>query len=82
MYFKKEIAQYFKNLKWESIINVFSDISYSYTKTFWFLVNKTGIYETINSDQFAQITLKKNFKLSEILYCKNIVSFLDRDIFT
>ncbi len=80
--FKKEIAQYFKNLKWESIIDMFSHISYSYTKTFWFLVNKTGIYKTINSDQFAEITLKKNFRLSEILYCKNIVSFLDCDIYT
>ena len=80
--FKKEIAQYFKNLNWENIIDVFSHISYCYTKTFWFLVNKTGIYKTINSDQFAKITLKKNFRLSEILYCKNIVSFLDCDIYT
>lgn len=80
--FKKEIAQYFKNLKWENILDMFSHISYNYTKTFWFLVNKTGIYKTINSDQFAKITLKKNFRLSEILYCKNIVSFLDFDIYT
>lgn len=80
--FKKEIAQYFKNLKWEKIIDVFSDISYSYTATFWFLVNKTGIYKTITNDQFTEIALKKKFRLGEILYCKNVVLFLDRELYT
>ena len=71
--FKKEIAQYFKNLKWESIINVFSHISYSYTKTFWFLVNKTGIYKTINSDP--------KYSLSSIISLRNLFRAKDSFLF-
>lgn len=77
---KKSISQYFDNLTWDHVIDIFDNISFSYTETFWYCVNKHDFLKKITDDQFSVIANKRNFRLEEILYCKKIVVFLNKEI--
>lgn len=77
---KKNISQYFDNLTWDHVIDIFDKISFSYTETFWYCVNKHEFLKKIADGQFSVITNKRNFRLEEILYCKKIIGFLNEEI--
>lgn len=78
--FKKDISQFFKNLKANKIVTFYDDIDFNYFKTFWLLVNKHETFKQITSFDLDLIFKKKRFRITDVLYCKRVVNHFDNEI--
>src|SRR5690606_11640496 len=73
-------STFFRNLSAEKMIEVFDELEFDYTKTFWLLVNKHGSYKALNQYYLNQLSGKRRFYLREILFCKKIVEYFDTEL--
>ena len=78
--FKNKLSTFFRNLSAEKTIEVFDELEFDYTKTFWLLVNKHGSYKALNEYYLNQLNGKRRFYLREILFCKKIVEYFDTEL--
>lgn len=78
--FKKNISHFFTNLSVNKILDFYDDIHFDYFKTFWLMINNHGTFKQITKPVLDSIFKKKKFKISNILYCKKIVSHFDEEI--
>lgn len=78
--FKNKISTFFRNLSAEKTIEIFDELEFDYTKTFWLLVNKHGSYKALNEYYLNQLNGKRRFYLREILFCKKIVEYFDTEL--
>lgn len=78
--FKKNISQFFRDLKATEILNFYDNIDFNYFETFWLLINKHETFKQITSFDLDLIFKKKRFRITDVLYCKRVVNHFDNEI--
>lgn len=78
--FDKVIKSFVLRITNDNIISNFDELEFYYTPSFWKLIEKFGVYKTINPLIFQELSKCKRYFLREVLQNKNLVTHFSKEI--
>ena len=78
--FEKVIKSFVLTITNDNIISNFDELEFYYTPSFWKLIEKFGVYKTINPLIFQELSKCKRYFLREVLQNKNLVTHFSKEI--
>lgn len=80
--FMKIIGKYFSEINENDLINIFADVKFEYLDDFWKLFDKFKIYKRVSGEKMTVIMSHVQFRLDDILVCKNLVECYKEELRT
>jgi macrodomain Ter protein organizer (MatP/YcbG family) len=78
--FELVIRSFILTINNDNIISIFNELEFYYTTSFWKLIEKFSVYQSINSLTFLELSKCKRYFLREVLQQKNLVSHYSKEI--
>lgn len=78
--FMKIIGKYFLQININNLINILTNINIEYLDDFWKLFDKFKVYKRVSREKMAAIMSHAQFRLNDILVCKNLVEYYKEEL--